>query len=190
MAIQNARLFREIGDKSRQLEAADRHKSEFLANMSHELRTPLNAILGYSEMLQEEAGDLGQDDMITDLRKIHAAGKHLLDLINDILDLSKIEAGKMELFLESVEVAPLVKDVVTTIQPLVREARQHPGRALSRRASGPSTRRDQAAPGPLQPALQRLQVHGAGHHHALGDAGGARKAGLDRVRGGATPASA
>ena len=102
-------------------EQASLAKSTFLANMSHELRTPLNAILGYGEMLQEEARDLGQDYMITDLRKIHAAGKHLLNLINDILDLSKIEAGKMELFLESAEIAPLVRDVVTTIQPLVEK---------------------------------------------------------------------
>ena len=71
--------------------------------MSHELRTPLNAIIGYSEMLQEEAEDAGQDDFIPDLEKIHAAGKHLLALINDILDLSKIEAGKMELYLETFE---------------------------------------------------------------------------------------
>jgi signal transduction histidine kinase len=100
-------------------EQASLAKSTFLANMSHELRTPLNAILGYGEMLQEEARDLGQDYMITDLRKIHAAGKHLLNLINDILDLSKIEAGKMELFLETAEVSALVRDVVSTIQPLV-----------------------------------------------------------------------
>jgi PAS domain S-box-containing protein len=102
-------------------EQASLAKSTFLANMSHELRTPLNAILGYGEMLQEEARDLGQDYMITDLRKIHSAGKHLLNLINDILDLSKIEAGKMELFIESADVAPLVRDVVSTIQPLVEK---------------------------------------------------------------------
>ena len=102
-------------------EQASLAKSTFLANMSHELRTPLNAILGYGEMLQEEARDLGQDYMITDLRKIHSAGKHLLNLINDILDLSKIEAGKMELFLETSEASHLVRDVVTTIQPLVEK---------------------------------------------------------------------
>src|SRR5262249_15113596 len=83
--------------KSRQLAAASQHKSEFLANMSHELRTPLNAIIGYSEMLQEEAQDLHQDSFIPDLEKISAAAKHQLSLINDILDLSKIEAGRMEL---------------------------------------------------------------------------------------------
>ncbi len=118
LAIQNAKLFREIGDKSRQLEAADRHKSEFLANMSHELRTPLNAIIGYSEMLQEDAADLGAEQFTDDLKKINAAGKHLLELINAVLDLSKIEAGKMELYLESFDVAGLVRDIAAVIQPL------------------------------------------------------------------------
>lgn len=98
---------------------ANRAKSAFLANMSHELRTPLNAIIGYSEMLQEEAEDLGQDGLLADLQKIHSAAKHLLQLINDILDLSKIEAGKMDLYLETFEVMPLIQEVVTTIQPLV-----------------------------------------------------------------------
>ncbi|HWN13110.1 MAG TPA: response regulator, partial [Candidatus Dormibacteraeota bacterium] len=118
VAIQNARLFREIGDKSRQLELADRHKSEFLANMSHELRTPLNAIIGYSEMLQEDAADLGAEQFTEDLGRINAAGKHLLELINAVLDLSKIEAGKMELYLETFEVAGLVRDIAAVIQPL------------------------------------------------------------------------
>jgi signal transduction histidine kinase/CheY-like chemotaxis protein len=118
VAIQNARLFREIGDKSRQLELADRHKSEFLANMSHELRTPLNAIIGYSEMLQEDAADLGVEQFTDDLKKVNAAGRHLLELINAVLDLSKIEAGKMELYLETFDVAGLVRDIAAVIQPL------------------------------------------------------------------------
>jgi GAF domain-containing protein/CheY-like chemotaxis protein len=118
LAIQNARLFQEIEDKGRQLEVADRHKSEFLANMSHELRTPLNAIIGYSEMLQEDAEDLGAEQFTDDLKKINAAGKHLLELINAVLDLSKIEAGKMELYLESFDVAGLVRDIAAVIQPL------------------------------------------------------------------------
>ena len=87
--------------------------------MSHELRTPMNAIIGYSEMLQEEAEDLGQQGFIPDLQKIHGAGKHLLGLINDILDLSKVEAGKMTLFLEEFDVARLVNEVSATVQPLV-----------------------------------------------------------------------
>src|SRR5947207_2983852 len=89
-------------------EEASRAKSTFLANMSHELRTPLNAIIGYSEMLEEETQDSGKSDSVQDLRKIQSAGKHLLALINDVLDLSKIEAGKMGLHLENFEVAPLI----------------------------------------------------------------------------------
>jgi signal transduction histidine kinase/CheY-like chemotaxis protein/HAMP domain-containing protein len=123
LAIQNARLFREIEERGHQLELASQHKSQFLANMSHELRTPLNAIIGYSEMLQEEAADLGDAarHFIPDLQKVQGAGKHLLALINDILDLSKIEAGKMDLFLETFEVAPMLRDVVTTTTPLVEK---------------------------------------------------------------------
>ncbi|MBI4494744.1 MAG: response regulator [Chloroflexi bacterium] len=102
-------------------EAANRAKSSFLANMSHELRTPLNAIIGYSEMLQEEAQDLGQQDFVPDLQKIQAAGKHLLGLINAVLDLSKIEAGKMDLFLESFDLAEMVRDAVAVVQPLVKK---------------------------------------------------------------------
>jgi signal transduction histidine kinase/DNA-binding response OmpR family regulator len=102
-------------------EQANRTKSTFLANMSHELRTPLNAIIGYSEMLEEEAGERGLDDLAPDLAKIHVAGKHLLALINDVLDLSKIEAGKMELFLEDFDVRALVQDVEATIRPLVEK---------------------------------------------------------------------
>jgi len=100
-------------------DAANQAKSSFLANMSHELRTPLNAIIGYSEMLQEEAQDIGQPGFIPDLQKVHGAGKHLLGLINDVLDLSKIESGKMTLYLEDFEVAKLVQEVAATVQPLI-----------------------------------------------------------------------
>ena len=121
LAIQNARLYREIEEKGRELEIASQHKSQFLANMSHELRTPLNAIIGYSEMLQEEAEEIGEEAFIPDLQKVNTAGKHLLGLINDILDLSKIEAGRMDLFLETFEVGPLVRDVAAIVQPLVEK---------------------------------------------------------------------
>jgi len=100
-------------------ERANRAKSRFLANMSHELRTPMNAIIGYSEMLLEDAEDADDEDTAGDLRKIVAASKHLLALINDVLDLSKIEAGKMTLHLESFEIGPLIEEVITTVRPLV-----------------------------------------------------------------------
>jgi signal transduction histidine kinase/CheY-like chemotaxis protein len=93
-------------------------KSRFLANMSHELRTPLNAIIGYSEILQEDAADKGDKEPINDLRKIESAGRHLLGLINNILDLSKIEAGKMDVFIEDVDIQALVKEVLSIVQPL------------------------------------------------------------------------
>ncbi|MDH3831022.1 MAG: response regulator [Gammaproteobacteria bacterium] len=101
--------------------AANQAKSEFLANMSHELRTPMNAILGYSEMLTEDAQDLGQEDFIPDLQKINKAGTHLLSLINDVLDLAKIESGKMEAFPENIEVNTLLDEVSATAHPLMEK---------------------------------------------------------------------
>jgi signal transduction histidine kinase len=146
MAIENARLYARLEDYSRTLEqkveqrtaqlaqmtrkaqearaaaeATTQAKSTFLANMSHEIRTPLNAIIGYSEMLAEDFEDEGLEDFVPDLQKIRAAGKHLLALINDVLDLSKIEAGKMELYLETFAVSRLIEDVVSTAQPLVEK---------------------------------------------------------------------
>jgi signal transduction histidine kinase len=126
LAIQNARLFHEIEDKSRQLEAASRHKSEFLANMSHELRTPLNAVIGFSEvLLQQMFGELNakQDEYLKD---IYASGQHLLSLINDILDLSKIEAGRMELAAAPFHLPTALENAVT----LVRERAARHGIAL------------------------------------------------------------
>ena len=116
IAIENVRLFDEIQDKSRQLAEASQHKSQFLANMSHELRTPLNAIIGVSEMLREDAEAARQDTEPLD--RVLGAGRHLLALINDILDLSKIEAGRMELHLETFPVVPVIEDVVKTIEPM------------------------------------------------------------------------
>jgi signal transduction histidine kinase len=119
LAIQNARLFKEIA-------VANQHKSEFLANMSHELRTPLNAIIGYSEMLQEEAHDRQQDSFVPDVERINAAAKHQLELINDILDLSKVEAGKMELELTDFHLPTAIDNALT----LVRERATRRGIAL------------------------------------------------------------
>jgi signal transduction histidine kinase/CheY-like chemotaxis protein len=113
------RMSEQLGGLYQQLETASAHKSAFLASMSHELRTPLNAIIGYSEMLQEMARDEGHDTLVSDLAKIRDAGRHLLGLINDILDLSKIEAGKMELYVESVDLPMLIGEVRAIVEPIV-----------------------------------------------------------------------
>ncbi len=127
IAIQNERLFNEIQNKSRELESANKHKSEFLANMSHELRTPLNAIIGFSEVLSEKMfGDVNEKQLEY-LLDIHTSGHHLLSLINDILDLAKIEAGRMELDLASVDLAMLLDNCTT----LVRERASRQGLTLA-----------------------------------------------------------
>ena len=146
-----------------QAEAANTAKSQFLANMSHELRTPLNAVIMYSELLQEEAEDKGVEEFIPDLDKIRAGGKHLLALVNGVLDLSKIEAGKMELFLETFEVEQMVRDVAATVQPLVQKNDNQLELTLGR--PGRDVRRpDQSPAGALQPALQLVQIYRARDH--------------------------
>lgn len=111
----------QLEDANRQALAASSAKSQFLASMSHELRTPLNAIIGYSEMLSEDAADLGFDTAIEDLEKIMASGRHLLSLINDVLDLSKIEAGKMEVYVESFDLRDMLEEVGSTVAPLIKK---------------------------------------------------------------------
>ena len=120
LAIQNARLFREIEDKSRQLEIASQHKSQFLANMSHELRTPLNAVLGYTEMLLDGVYGEVAGEAHEILEYIQANGQHLLALINDVLDLSKIEAGQLTLTLDDYAVQGVIEAVVSVAQPLAQ----------------------------------------------------------------------
>jgi signal transduction histidine kinase len=114
IAIENVGLFDEIQDKSRQLQMASEHKSQFVSNMSHELRTPLNAIIGLTDMLVTNAARFGTEKALEPLRRVNAAGTHLLSLINEVLDLSKIEAGKLELNPEPVDLARLVDEVVGT----------------------------------------------------------------------------
>jgi signal transduction histidine kinase len=121
MAIQNARLFREIAEKGKQLEVASRHKSDFLASMSHELRTPLNAILGFNEMILGQIYGEVPADMQEPLTDIQTSGKHLLRLINNVLDLAKIEAGRMELSLQDYSVQDTVESVRSTLRPLAAE---------------------------------------------------------------------
>jgi len=121
LAIQNARLFHEIEDKSHQLQVASEHKSQFVASMSHELRTPLNAIIGLTEMMVKNAARFGTEKAQEPLQRVNRAGTHLLGLINQVLDLSKIEAGKLELNPQTVQLAPLINEVIGTARQLAEQ---------------------------------------------------------------------
>jgi signal transduction histidine kinase len=121
IAIENVRLFDEIQDKSRQLQLASEHKSQFVASMSHELRTPLNAIIGLTEMMVKNAARFGTEKAQEPLQRVNRAGTHLLGLINQVLDLSKIEAGKLELSPQTVQLAPLINEVIGTAGQLAEQ---------------------------------------------------------------------
>jgi signal transduction histidine kinase len=121
IAIENVRLFDEIQDKSRQLEEASKHKSQFLANMSHELRTPLNAILGYTELMADGAYGEPSEKMSAVLKRLESNGRHLLGLINDVLDLSKIEAGQLVLDLNDYSLQGVAQTVYSAIEPLAAD---------------------------------------------------------------------
>ena len=160
LAIQNARLFREIEEKSQQIEAANRHKSEFLANMSHELRTPLNAIIGFSEVLGERLfGELNEkqaeytDDILT-------SGRHLLSLINEILDLSKVEAGRMELELATFDLPLAIDNARTFVRE--RATNQYYSKVKLTRARRHRRRRTQDQADTSESLIQRRQVHARG----------------------------
>ena len=156
--IQNARLFREIEEKGRQLEIASQHKSQFLANMSHELRTPLNAVLGYTEMLLDGVYGEMAGEALEIMEYIQSNGEHLLALINDVLDLSKIEAGQLTLALDDYAVQSVVEAVVAVAQPLAR-AKGLDWVGLAERSTAGAGRRASADSGASEPRRERHQVH-------------------------------
>ncbi len=125
IAIENVRLFDEIQDKNRQLQQASEHKSQFVSSMSHELRTPLNAIIGLTDMLVTNAARFGTEKAMEPLQRVNRAGTHLLGLINQVLDLSKIEAGKLELNPQTVQLAPLIEEVIGTARQLAEQNKNH-----------------------------------------------------------------
>ena len=171
IAIENVRLFDEIQDKNRQLAEASQNKSQFVSSMSHELRTPLNAIIGLTEMMVTNAARFGTEKAQEPLQRVNRAGTHLLGLINQVLDLSKIEAGKLELNPQTVQLAPLI-DEVDRHRATARRAEQEPPR---RRRAGEPRRADRgphaAAADPAQPVEQCLQVHQGGRGQAAGAQG-------------------
>ena len=159
IAIENVRLFDEIQDKSRQLEVASQHKSQFLANMSHELRTPLNAILGYTELMADGIyGELPEKTMGV-LKRLESNGRHLLGLINDVLDLSKIEAGQLVLDLSDYSLEDIAQTVRSTLEPLAADKKLAFKVEVAPKLPAGSWRRAALDAGPDQPRRQRHQVH-------------------------------
>ena len=159
IAIENVRLFDEIQDKSRQLAEASQHKSQFLANMSHELRTPLNAILGYTELILDSVYGEMPEKARSVLDRVQRNGRHLLGLINDVLDLSKIEAGQLILSLSDYSLKNVVQTVFSAVEPLAKEKETRP---QDRCCTGPAARARRRAPahaGAAQSRRQRDQIH-------------------------------
>ena len=170
LAIQNARLFAEIEDKSRQLQLASQHKSQFLASMSHELRTPLNAIIGLTDMLVANAARFGTEKAQEPLQRVNRAGTHLLGLINQVLDLSKIEAGKLELNPQTVRACAADRRGDRHRAPARRAEQEPAGRGSTGQPRRPDRRPDAAAADSAQPAEQCLQVHQRGRGRSCGHA--------------------
>ena len=138
MAIQNARLFREVEEKGRQLAVASQHKSQFLANMSHELRTPLNAVLGYTELILDETFGEVPEPIRDSLERARNSGQHLLGLINDVLDLSKIEAGQLTLSLADYAMEEVTQAVATSVESLAAEKEARAARDRAARPAAPA----------------------------------------------------
>ena len=171
IAIENVRLFNEIQDKNRQLQMASENKSQFVSSMSHELRTPLNAIIGLTEMMVTNAARFGTEKAQEPLQRVNRAGTHLLGLINQVLDLSKIEAGKLELNPQTVQLAPLIEEVIGTARQL---AEQNKNRLVvdAQENLGASDRGPHAAAADTaQSTEQCLQVHEGGRGQAAGTQG-------------------
>ena len=172
IAIENVRLFDEIQDKSRQLALASENKSQFVSSMSHELRTPLNAIIGLTEMMVTNAARFGTEKAQEPLQRVNRAGTHLLGLINQVLDLSKIEAGKLELNPQTVQLAPLIEEVIGTARQLAEQNKNRLVVEVQENLGAFDGRPHAPAADPAQPAEQCVQVHERGRGQAAGAQGG------------------
>ena len=168
MAIENARLFDEIQDKNRQLQMASENKSQFVSSMSHELRTPLNAIIGLTEMMVTNAARFGTEKAQEPLQRVNRAGTHLLGLINQVLDLSKIEAGKLELNPQTVQLAPLIEEVIGTARQLAEQNKNRLIVDAQENLGALTVDPHAAAADPAQSAEQCVQVHEGGRGQATG----------------------
>ena len=176
IAIENVRLFDEIQDKNRQLQMASENKSQFVSSMSHELRTPLNAIIGLTEMMVTNAARFGTEKAQEPLQRVNRAGTHLLGLINQVLDLSKIEAGKLELNPQTVQLAPLIEEVIGTARQLAEQNKNRLIVDAQENLGALTVDPHAAAANPAQSAEQCLQVHQGGRGQAEGEKGQATAA--------------